>query len=82
MKCSMAAMSASRKRSHSARGIGAPNGGLLAEQLLEEPVDVPGVVLGVEPLRGQVVQYVRVLDAVRGLLAHEPLDVLAQLGVA
>ncbi len=53
----------------------------LPEQLLEEEVHVPRVRVRRQSLCGEVVQYGGVLHAVRGLLAHEPADVAAQLGV-
>lgn len=56
-------------------------GRLLAQQFLEEEVDVLREVRGVEPLRRQMIEDVRVLHAVRRLLAHEPLDVPEEFGV-
>lgn len=58
-----------------------PQGRCLTEQLLEEEIDVPREVRGVEPLRREMVQHIRVLHAGRRLLPHEALDLLEEFGV-
>ncbi|GAB7032191.1 hypothetical protein JCM4914_36520 [Streptomyces platensis subsp. malvinus] len=75
----MAATRESRKRSRSRSGNGNAAWWPVAQQTLEEEVDVPGVGAGLQALVGEMVEDVGVLDAMDGLLAHEDLDVLAQL---
>ena len=79
VKCSIAAMTASRSDSHSSRAL--PGQAPVAEQTLEEAVDLADVGRRVETLRRAGGPDARVCAlGVHGLLADEPHDVLAQLG--